>query len=252
MLSMFKKALQKGVVTEKFPFGVDITPERLKGALEVTNSCTKCMTCIEVCPTKALAFHGKELVADYGKCIFCGRCVSSCPEKAIKHTNVYQLAQTKREELVAPVGEIHELKIALNKKIQKLFNRSLHIRHLDSGSCNACDWEMTAMMNPVHDLQRLGIDVVASPRHADIILITGTVGKHLAEAVKLTYDAMAEPKLVMAIGSCAIDGGIFKDSYAILNGADKLIPVDVYVPGCPPRPQAILYGLIKTLGKYPS
>ena len=252
MLSMFKKALQKGVVTEKFPCEEDITPDRMRGALEVANSCTECMNCISLCPTKAIAHHGGKLVVDYGKCIFCGRCVSSCPENALKHTTVFGLAQTAREELIVPVGEMQELKAALNKEIQRIFNRSLQIRHLDSGSCNACDWEMSAMMNPVHDLQRLGIDVVASPRHADIILITGTVSKHLEQAVKMTYEAVAEPKLVMAVGSCAIDGGIFKDSYAILNGADKLIPVDVYVPGCPPRPQAIIFALLKILGKYPS
>jgi Ni,Fe-hydrogenase III small subunit/ferredoxin len=249
---MFKKALQKGIVTEKNSFSEGIAPGRVRGALEVANSCTKCMNCINLCPTKALAYHGEKLVVDYGKCIFCGRCVSNCPEKALKHTTVYGLAQTEREDIIAPVGELQELKSVLNKEIQRTFNRSLHIRHLDSGSCNACDWEMNSMMNPVHDLQRLGIDVVASPRHADIILVTGTVSKHLEQAVKMTYEAAAEPKLVMAVGSCAIDGGIFNDSYAILNGADKIIPVDVYVPGCPPRPQAIIYGLLKILGKYPS
>jgi len=135
----------------------------------------------------------------------------------------------------------------LSKRIKQSFGRSLHIRHVDSGSCNGCEFETVALMNPVYDIQRFGIDFVASPRHADMLLITGGVTRNLEEAVRKTYEATASPKMVVAIGACACGGGMFGSTYANVGGVDKLFPVSVYVPGCPPRPQAILEGILKAI-----
>jgi len=133
--------------------------------------------------------------------------------------------------------------------IKSRLKRSLHIRHLDAGSCNACDWELTALLNPVYDIQRLGIDFVASPRHADLLLVTGTMTRNLAEAARLTYEAMPEPRLVVAVGACAISGGVFSQTYATAAGAESLLPIDVFIPGCPPRPEAIIHGLLMAVDR---
>ena len=139
----------------------------------------------------------------------------------------------------------------LSAEVQRVLGRSLHIRHLDAGSCNGCDWEINALLNPVYDVQRLGIDFVASPRHADLLLVTGTVTRNLAAAVRATYEATPNPKLVVAVGACACSGGMFHDSYASASpcGLDQVIPVDVYVPGNPPRPNAIIQGLLIAVGR---
>ena len=147
------------------------------------------------------------------------------------------------ESTVAPLGR------QLQAKIGRLFRRSLQIRHLDVGSCNGCDWEINALLNPVYDLQRFGMDFVASPRHADLLLVTGAVTRHLEPALWATYDATPDPKLVVAVGACACGGGIVADSYATAGGVDRRLPVDVYIPGCPPRPQALLHGLLLALDR---
>ncbi len=137
----------------------------------------------------------------------------------------------------------------LNARIKKIFGRSLHIREVDAGSCNACEVEVNALSNPVYDIERLGIHIVASPRHADMLLVTGPVTRNMELALLKTYNATPEPKLVAAMGSCACSGGIFGDTYASGGGVDRFIPVDVYIPGCPPRPQAVIFGLMVALDK---
>jgi Ni,Fe-hydrogenase III small subunit len=134
---------------------------------------------------------------------------------------------------------------SLQENITSLFGRSLRIRQVDAGSCNACEWECTALTNPVYDIQRFGIDFVASPRHADLLLVTGPVSRQMELALKKTYLATPEPKLVMACGDCAIDGGIYRGSYAVTNGVDKVIPVNCFISGCPPTPQEIIAGLFQ-------
>ncbi len=137
----------------------------------------------------------------------------------------------------------------LRRAIDRTLGRSLHVRHLDAGSCNGCDWEIAALLNPYHDVQRLGIDFVASPRHADLLLVTGTMTRNLEEAARRTYEAMPEPRLVVAVGACAISGGVFAGSYAGRDGIGEVLPVDVLVPGCPPRPEALIHGLLVAVGR---
>jgi Ni,Fe-hydrogenase III small subunit len=149
----------------------------------------------------------------------------------------------------APDPETATLAARLRERVARTFRRSLQIRHLDVGSSNGCDWEINALLNPVYDLQRFGIDFVASPRHADLLLVTGAVTRHLEPALWATYEATPEPRLIVAVGACACTGGVVAGGYATAGGVDQRIPVDVYVPGCPPRPQAILHGLLLALDR---
>jgi len=137
--------------------------------------------------------------------------------------------------------------IDFQRKIDTIFHRSLRIRHVDAGSCNACEWECTALMNPIYDIQRFGIDFVASPRHADLLLVTGPVSRQMELALRRACIAMPEPKLVVACGDCARDGGIYQGSYAVTDGVQSVIPVDGHIPGCPPTPTAIVLGLSRII-----
>ncbi|MGA2192036.1 MAG: NADH-quinone oxidoreductase subunit B family protein [Nitrospirota bacterium] len=132
-------------------------------------------------------------------------------------------------------------------RLSAIFKRSIRIRQVDAGSCNACEWECTALSNPVYDVQRFGIDFVASPRHADVLLVTGPVSLPMAEALKKTYMATPEPKIVIACGDCAKNGGVYKGAYGVLEGAGNVVPVDGHIPGCPPSPSAIIKGILDVL-----
>ena len=145
------------------------------------------------------------------------------------------------------LDEERELATAIAARL----GRSLHVRHLDVGSCNGCDWEIAALLNPIHDVQRLGIDFVASPRHADLLLVTGVMTRNLEEVALRTYEAMPEPRLVVAVGACAISGGVFAGTYAARDGIGGVLPVDVFIPGCPPRPEALIHGLLLAMGRMP-
>jgi Ni,Fe-hydrogenase III small subunit len=136
-----------------------------------------------------------------------------------------------------------------SSEIRRVLGRSLHLRHLDAGSCNACDWELAALLNPVYDVRRLGIDFVASPRHADGVVVTGSVTRNLETAVRRTVEAIPDPRVVIAVGACAASGGIVGEGYASAGGVDRVLPVDVYIPGCPPRPEAIIFGILVAVGR---
>ncbi|MEG6585354.1 NADH-quinone oxidoreductase subunit B family protein [Dendrosporobacter sp. 1207_IL3150] len=145
-----------------------------------------------------------------------------------------------------------DLGLNLKQRIKQVLGSSLHIRHVDAGSCNGCDFEMMALCNPIYDIQRFGVDFVASPRHADMLMVTGGVTRNLEIALKKTYSAAAAPKMVVAVGSCACGGGVVGQSYANMGGVDKIVPVYVYVPGCPPRPSALIEGIMLALDRLES
>src|SRR3989338_1021886 len=227
----------------------------------------------------------------YGDCIFCGFCESACPYQAISFKGKFELAAKSKEDLTfffpfnfnqcekdpAFVGQdalpfkrnpdfsqnfsksdfaeklsLDEIGSKLKVKIKSLLGRSLHIREVDAGSCNGCEIEAVNLSNPIYDAELFGIHFVASPRHADLLLVTGPVTRQMELALVKTYAGTADPKWVVACGSCAINGGIFQTSYAVVGGVDRSVPVDIYIPGCPPRPEAILYGIFLALGKIDS
>ncbi|GAB4365997.1 MAG: NADH-quinone oxidoreductase subunit B family protein [Kiloniellaceae bacterium] len=144
-------------------------------------------------------------------------------------------------------GAVAELAASLERAARRRLGRSLAIREVDAGSCNGCELEIHALNNPYYDLERFGIRFVASPRHADVLLVTGPVTKNMTEALKRTYNAMPSPKWVIAAGACARDGGCFTGSYAVVGGVSKVVPVDLHIPGCPPNPTQLLMGLLALL-----
>ena len=152
-------------------------------------------------------------------------------------------------EPVIPDTELEVLGTRLGGEVRRLFGRSLHIRQVDAGSCNGCELEISGLTGPHYDLERFGLHFVASPRHADCLLVTGPVTRNLAEALKRTWDATPDPKIVVAAGDCARDGGIFAGSYAVVGAVGAVVPVDAVIPGCPPSPRALLAGLLAAIGR---
>lgn len=226
MWKIIKARLQQGYRTLKYPKGeAPVFPERFRG--------------------KPIVKDGSEL--DLGKCLFNEEAKK---EGDLVYSKDYRMAVSKRENLVLKGREL-QLATALQEKTKKIFGRSLKLREVNAGSCNGCDSEIQALNNVVFDLSRFGIDFVASPRHADGLMVTGPVTKNMELALKKTYEALSEPKIVIAVGACAINGGPFCGGKEVHHGVDKIIPVDLYVPGCPPHPLTILDGLLRLLDKLP-
>ena len=152
-------------------------------------------------------------------------------------------------ELVPKSDDSDAIGEKLGARIRGLLKRSLQVRQVDSGSCNGCDWEIQSLLGPAYNIQRLGFDIVASPRHADMLLVTGSVTRNLEQAVRMVHEAMPAPGLVVAVGACACGGGVLQGSYCIAGGVGNVLPVDVWIPGCPPRPQALLHGLMLAMDR---
>lgn len=207
-----------------------------------------CRDCASVCPTEAISFPGGKPQLDLGRCLFCPECEAACPQKAISFTSDYRLSVRARDDLRLE-GAALPLAKALDARLLSLFGRSLKLRQVSAGGCNACEADVNVLGTIGWDLGRFGIQVVASPRHADGLLITGPVTKNMELALKKTWDAVPPPKIVIAVGACAISGGPYYDRPEQLGGAAAVVPVDLFVPGCPPHPLTILDGLLRLLGK---
>lgn len=248
MLALLLERLREGMRTTPLPAGDAGLPARYRGrpALAGDRCPDDCRRCLDACPTDALARLPLRL--DLGRCLFCGACEEACPEGAIHFGRDHRLAARAREDLV--VGEKEaSLAGALDGSMRRLFGRSLRLRQVSAGGCNACESELVAAGNVVFDLGRFGIQFVASPRHADGMVVTGPVTKNMKAALLATWAAIPSPRIVIAVGACAISGGPYADSGSTENGIPPEVPVDLYLPGCPPHPLTVLDGILRLLGR---
>ncbi|HEY6169999.1 MAG TPA: NADH-quinone oxidoreductase subunit NuoB [Verrucomicrobiae bacterium] len=289
MFDILRKSLRTGVVTSSYPDTPPEVSIHARGRPQIDWAIWKdARPAAAICPTGAIACAdsagARTVTLDLGKCIFCGLCADV--DKAICMTNVSECAARRRDDLITratytlnPDGtharlapgsagiragppassiqhpassipaDFESTGLQLQARTERLFGRSLHIREVDAGSCNGCEIEIAGLNSPVYDIERFGIHFVASPRHADMLLVTGPVSRNMELALRKTYDAMPAPRLVVAVGACGCSGGIFGQNYASLGGVDKVVPVDVYIPGCPPNPYALLHGILMAIGR---
>ncbi len=272
MFKIIAKSLKTGVLTETRS---SEAPPSFGFPVIDFSRCVACDECARSCPTGAIQTAAapdarKTVTLSYGACIQCRECVSGCPEQAVSVSHEVEVAAYTRQQLACTASfeinpatgrgmfmqvEAHDgpsLRDSaehLRERIRGRLGRSLHVRQVDAGSCNGCELEIAATTNPLYDLERFGVHLVASPRHADVLLVTGPVTRSMEIALRRTYEAAPEPRIVVAVGACGCSGGIFGEStYAAVGGVDRVLPVDVYIPGCPPRPQAILNGLLVAMG----
>lgn len=286
MFGILGKSLSTGVVTTRYPATPPEVSCHARGRPEIDwANWTDARPAATICPTGAISFQDtgplRRACLDLGKCVFCGLCADV--DKAIRMTNVCECSACRRDDLVtgagyslrldgtheglasppataksnagaslpSPVRSIETLGQQIKERSLQIFGRSLHIREVDAGSCNGCEIEIVGLNSPVYDIERFGIHFVASPRHADMLLVTGPVTRNMELALKKTYDATPDPRLVVAVGACGCSGGIFGVNYATRGAVDAVIPVDVYIPGCPPNPHALLHGILTAMGRMP-
>jgi len=253
MFEILKARLQQKYRTLPYPDGpAPSLSERFAGRPEITaGGCEDgCRHCVHACPVEAVCVDDQTNAPriDTGRCLFCRACEKACPRNAICFGQEYRLAASRRQDLVTGAGALKEPPVA-DVPASRLFGRSLKLRQVSAGGCNACEADCNVLNTLAWDVGRFGIQFVASPRHADGLLITGPVTANMRLALEKTYEAVPYPKIVIALGGCAIAGGPYSGLPEVCNGVDGILPVDLYVPGCPPQPLTILDGLLRLLKK---
>ncbi len=251
MLKALLARLNFGNRTVGFPDEPPVLPDRFRGyplisALPCPDGCA---TCLDICPTSAIKVINSHPEIDLGRCLFCGECERACPDDLIQYTRDFSLAGSTREDLLVRHDTEKALVRKLNDESMRLFKRSLRLRQVRAWGWNGCEVEINVLGTIVFDLGRFGIQFVASPRHADGLLITGPVTENMRLALEKTYEAVPDPKIVIAVGACAISGGPYINHRQVHNGADSKLKVDLYIPGCPPHPITILDGLLHLLSR---
>jgi Ni,Fe-hydrogenase III small subunit/NAD-dependent dihydropyrimidine dehydrogenase PreA subunit len=250
MLKIIRERLRQGHRTARYPREALILPEHFRGAPQIDPGLCRdgCRDCAASCPFGAVDLTASGPRLDLGLCLFCGECAAACPHGVLTFSRDYRLAARRREDLLADASG-HRLAAALEGEMLRLFGRSLKLRQVSAGGCNACEADLNVLNTLVFDLARFGIQFVASPRHADGLMVTGPVTANMRFALLDTYAALPAPKLVIASGACAIGGGPFRGSPEAYDGIGELLPIDLYIPGCPPHPYTALDGLLRLLGR---
>jgi Ni,Fe-hydrogenase III small subunit/ferredoxin len=252
MLDLIRRGIKTGIVTTRYPQKADSMPPGYIGAIQLRAArlpVSQAKAAAAGCPTQAIeAFDDGRIRLDRGRCIGCGLCVRTAPEM-FAPVAAFETATNSREALVALSEGDPAPPLPVRPKLNLIFRRSLHIRHVDAGDDNATISEVSLLSSPAYDLHRLGFFFTTSPRHADALLVTGVVTRAMVRPLRETYEAMAAPRLVIAAGTEAISGAPFDTGYAVAGGVSEVLPVDVFVPGSPPAPLALLYGLLLAVGR---
>jgi Ni,Fe-hydrogenase III small subunit/ferredoxin len=254
MLDIIRARLAFGHRTRALPKpGENPVAEGFRGlpAIAADRCPPDCDACIAACPTGALSRDGAGPRLDLGRCLFCPECMAACPQGAISFTRNHRLAATDRRDLVLSPGGGPAPITPMTAERRRLFARSFKLRQVSAGGCGGCEAELVVAGTLVFDLSRFGVQFVASPRHADALVVTGPVSRNMRLALEKTYAALPEPRLVIACGACAISGGIFAGSPDTHAGVGNVLPVDLWIPGCPPHPWTIVDGIVRLLGRMP-
>jgi len=243
MFKVIKNRLEQGYRTTAYPKEPIQLHPSFRGLPEINRQCDPAIIreCAERCPQDAIIVEEKKI--DLGRCTFCGDCAQVAGGGFVRFSQNFEMGTACREDLITS-GSLPDLAAHANNHFKKLFGRSLQLRQVSAGGCNACEADTNVLNTPFFDLSRFGIDFVASPRHADGIHVTGPITRNMKAALLATYEAVPAPKVVIASGCCPISGGPFHGSSEIVGDLNSLIPVDLYIPGCPPPPLTTLHALL--------
>jgi len=243
MLNTLRNRFEQGYRTTKYPKEKIDLWKRYRGRPQIHGDAPADLVraCAEACPQDAI--DAEKKVIDMGRCVFCGDCEHRAHGTFISFTQDFEIAVSEKEHLITD-GSLPDLAAHARQHFKKLFGRSLQLRQVSAAGCNACEADLNVLATPFFDLARFGINFVASPRHADGIVVTGPISRNMKTALLQTYAAVPYPKVVIAVGSCTLTGGPFRGSPEITEGLDSLLPVDLFIPGCPPHPLTNLHALL--------